>query len=52
MRKKDHARECDVSKDKSYDLEAHDRGMWVGGIETEGMWGHVSKENGKMGLES
>jgi len=37
MGKEDYACECNVSKDKSYDLEAHDRGMWVGGMGTEGM---------------
>jgi hypothetical protein len=37
MGKKDNARECNVSKNKSHDLEAHDRCMWVGGMGTKGM---------------
>ena len=30
--KEDNAHECNVSKNKSHDLEAHDGCMWVGGI--------------------
>jgi hypothetical protein len=30
--KEDNACECDVSKDKSCDLEAHDRCMWMDGM--------------------
>ena len=36
MGKQDNARKCDISKDKSHDLEAHDRSMWVGGMGTKG----------------
>jgi hypothetical protein len=34
--KEDNARECNVSEDKSCDLEAHDGSTWVGGVGTEG----------------
>jgi hypothetical protein len=34
--KEDDARECNVSEDKSCDLEAHDGSTWVGGVGTEG----------------
>ena len=50
--KQNSAHECNVDKNESHDLEAHDRGMWVGNMGTEGMWGHVSEGNGKMGVES
>jgi hypothetical protein len=33
--KEDNAHECNISKDKSHDLEAHDRSTWVGGMGTE-----------------
>jgi hypothetical protein len=32
MGKEDNACECNVSEDKSHDLKAHDRSMWVGGV--------------------
>ena len=32
MGEQDNARECDVSKNKSCDLEAHARCTWVGGV--------------------
>ena len=32
MGKEDNAHECNVSKNKSHDLEAHDGCMWVGGV--------------------
>ena len=31
------AHECNVSKEESHDLEAHDGSMWVGSVGTEGM---------------
>ena len=52
MGKENNARECDVSKDTSRDLEAHDGGTCMGGVGTEGTCGHMSEENGKMGVES
>ena len=36
MGKEDNACECNVSENQSYDLEAHNGGMWVGGVGTEG----------------
>jgi hypothetical protein len=36
MGKEDNACVCDVSKDKSCNLEAHDRSTWAGGLRTEG----------------
>jgi hypothetical protein len=36
MGKEDDACECNVSEDKSHDLEAHDGSTWVGGVGTEG----------------
>jgi hypothetical protein len=36
MGKEDNACECNVSKDKSCDLEAHDGSMWIGGMGTKG----------------
>jgi hypothetical protein len=35
--KEDNAHECNVSENKSRDLEAHDGSMWVGGMGTKGM---------------
>jgi hypothetical protein len=35
--KEDNAHECNISEDKSHDLEAHDGSTWVGGVGTEGM---------------
>ena len=52
MGEQDNACECDVSENKSCDLEAHAGCTWEGGVGTKGMWGHVSKESGKMGVES
>jgi hypothetical protein len=36
MGKWDNACKCDISKNKSHDLEAHDRCIWVGGVGTKG----------------
>jgi hypothetical protein len=47
--KEDNACECNVSEDKSCDLEAHDRSIWVDGVGTKGMWGHVSEKSEKWG---
>jgi hypothetical protein len=34
--KEDNAHECNVSENKSHDLEAHARCTWVGGMGTNG----------------
>ena len=34
--KEDNAHECNVSENKSRDLEAHDGSTWVGGMGTKG----------------
>ena len=39
MGKQDNARKCDISKDKSHNLKAHDGSMWVGGVGTKGRKG-------------
>jgi len=36
MGKEDNACECNISEDKSRDLEAHVGSMWVGGMGTKG----------------
>ena len=39
MGKEDDAYKCNVDKDKSCDLKAHDGSTWVDGVGTEGhMW--------------
>ena len=37
MGKQNHTHKCNISEDKSCDLEAHNRSMWVGGMGTEGI---------------
>ena len=35
MGNQDNAYKCNIGKDKSHDLEAHNRSMWVGDMGTE-----------------